>query len=293
MRNPFLSRYRAAVTVIDDAWRAARRAEVAAGVRIRTLEDPNDQGVAVRIFDEVWPQDAGSTAVKSNLLRALIHSGGYISGAFDGDQPVAAALAVVGRHQALNDDGKLGPAGEPASWHTHLHSHMAGVLDDYRNRSIGTAIKLHQRAWALSQGIDTIVWSFDPLVRRNARLNVQKLGTEVRDYLPNFYGDMDDAINAGDPSDRVFAWWVLDGESAVRAAVSPLEPVDPEAFVNARVIATPPDIVALRKSDSAEASGWRLRVREQFLEALGAGFVVVGLDSEGSYVLAEGSVRDH
>ena len=293
MWNPFLSRYRAAVTVIDQAWRAAQRAEDAAGVRIRTLEDPNDQGVAVRIFDEVWPQDSGSTAVKSNLLRALIHSGGYISGAFDGEQPVAAALAVVGRHRTPNSVGEPGPDDEPSTWHTHLHSHMAGVLDAYRNRSIGTAIKLHQRAWALSQGIDTIVWSFDPLVRRNARLNVQKLGTEVRDYMPNFYGEMDDAINAGDPSDRVFAWWVLDGESAVRAAQSPLAAVDPDAFVNAHVIATPDDIVLLRQSDPALALEWRLRVREQFLKALEAGLVVVGLDSDGSYVLAEGSVRDH
>ena len=288
MRNPFLSRYRAAVTVIDEAWRAAERAQDAAGVRIRTLDDPNDQAIAVRIFDEVWPPETGATHVKSNLLRAMIHSGGYVATAFDDDVAVGAALALVGRHRVGD-----GPADDGSSWHTHLHSHMAGVLDDYRNRSIGTAIKLHQRAWALSQGIDTIVWSFDPLVRRNARLNVQKLGTEVRDYMPNFYGEMDDAINAGDPSDRIFAWWVLDGEAAVQAAQSPLSAVDPNAFANAEVVATPDDIVSLRKSDPALALEWRLRVREQFLATLDAGLVVVGLDSEGSYVLAEGSVRDH
>ena len=276
------------MTSTDDAWRAAERAQDAAGVRIRTLDDPNDQAIAVRIFDEVWPPETGATHVKSNLLRAMIHSGGYVAAAFDGDVAVGAALALVGRH-GVGD----GPADDESSWHTHLHSHMAGVLGDYRNRSIGTAIKLHQRAWALSQAIDTIVWSFDPLVRRNARLNVQKLGTEVRDYMPNFYGDMDDAINAGDPSDRVFAWWVLDGESAVRAARSPLSAVDPRAFSGAQVIATPDDIVSLRKSDPAAALEWRLRVREQFLDALGDGLVVVGLDSEGSYVLAEGSVRDY
>jgi len=288
MRNPFLSRYRAAVTVIDEAWRAAERAQDAAGVRIRTLDDPNDQAIAVRIFDEVWPPETGATHVKSNLLRAMIHSGGYVAAAFDDDVAVGAALALVGRHRV--GDGR---ADDGSSWHTHLHSHMVCGLGDHRNRSIGTAIKLHQRAWALSQAIDTIVWSFDPLVRRNARLNVQKLGTEVRDYMPNFYGDMDDAINAGDPSDRVFAWWVLDGEAAVQAAQSPLSAVDPNAFANAEVVATPDDIVSLRKSDPALALEWRLRVREQFLAALDAGLVVVGLDSEGSYVLAEGSVRDH
>ncbi|NDA11910.1 MAG: hypothetical protein EBZ15_04640 [Actinobacteria bacterium] len=166
---------------------------------------------------------------------------------------------------------------------------MAGVVEGYRNRHVGTAIKLHQRAWALSCGIDTVVWSFDPLVRRNARLNVQKLGTHVRDYMPNFYGNMDDAINAGDPSDRVFAWWVLDGESAISAARAPIADVDPADFDEARVIAIPDDIVSLRTSDPDQAREWRMRVREQFLDALERDFSVVGLDSHGSYVLAKDS----
>jgi predicted GNAT superfamily acetyltransferase len=276
-------RYRAAVNLIDDAWQAADRAQDAAGVRIRTLDDPNDQQVAVRIFDQVWPPDSGASHVKANLLRAMILSGGYVAAAYDHDTPVGAALALVGRHRVGE-----GPAEDPTSWHEHLHSHMAGVLDGYRNRSIGTAIKLHQRAWALSQGIDTIVWSFDPLVRRNARLNVQKLGTDVRGYVPNFYGNMDDAINAGDPSDRVFAWWLLDGDTATRAASTPLQPVDPASFDSARVIQTPEDIVELRRTSSDEAQRWRHMVREQFLDAFGAGLSVVGLDADGSYVLARG-----
>ena len=271
------------MTVIDDAWQAARRAQDAAGVQIRTLDDPNDQAVAVRIFDQVWPPDSGATHVKANLLRAMIHSGGYVAAAYHDDTPVGAALALVGRHRVGD-----GPAEDPASWHEHLHSHMAGVLDGYRNRSIGTAIKLHQRAWALSQGIDTIVWSFDPLVRRNARLNVQKLGTHVRGYVPNFYGNMDDAINAGDPSDRVFAWWLLDGEAATQAAATPLPPVDPASFDSVRVIQTPEDIVELRRISNDQAQQWRLTVREQFLDAFDAGLSVVGLDADGSYVLAGG-----
>ena len=274
------------MTVVDDAWGDAQRAQAATGVRIETLEDPNDQAIAVRIFDQVWPPGSGATHVKSNLLRAMIHSGGYVAAAFDGDVPVGAALAIVGRHR----DGD-GPPTEAAAWHTHLHSHMAGVLDEYRNRSIGTAIKLHQRAWALSQGIDTIVWSFDPLVRRNARLNVQKLGTDVRGYVPNFYGDMDDAINAGDPSDRVFAWWALDGATAIHAARAPLPAVDPSLFDTARVIQTPEDIVALRAADPTAALEWRMRVREQFLDAFDNQLSVVGLNHEGSYILAKENAR--
>ena len=275
-----LPRYRAGVVI--DAWRAAEQASERSGVSIRTLEDPNEQVLAVRIFDQVWPLGSGGTNVTSNLFRALIHSGGYASVAIDdrSGEPIGASLAVVGRHRD-----------ERAQWHTHLHSHMAAVLDGDRNRSIGTAIKLHQRAWALSADIDTIVWSFDPLVRRNAWLNLHKLGTEVRRYEPNFYGEMDDAINAGDPSDRVFAWWTLDGDRAISAAKQPLPVIEIPDTDDVRRIRTPEDIVALRHEAPEEAAAWRLRVREEFMDAFGAGFEVIGLDPRGSYVLSKEEQR--
>lgn len=264
----------------DEAWLAADHAAGHAGVRVRTLDDPNDLPLAVRIFDEVWPLESGGNNVMTNLLRALVHSGGYASVAIDAvsDEVVGAALAVMGRHRETPDD-------RDSPWRIHLHSHMAGVVERYRNRSIGTAIKLHQRAWALSMDIDTIVWSFDPLVRRNAWLNLHKLGTEVRGYEPNFYGDMDDAINAGDPSDRVFAWWLLDGDRARAAARAPLPIIERDGNVDARLIPTPEDVVALRRTSPQEALEWRLRVRADFLTAFEEGFDVIGIDEEGSYVL--------
>jgi len=271
---------------LSDVWRAAERAQERAGVVIRTLDDPNEQVIGVRIFDQVWPLGSGATNVTTNLFRALIHSGGYASFAVDSGSgtPVGAALAVLGRHRVAQS-GLLGESG--GRWHTHLHSHMAGVVDGYRNRSIGTAIKLHQRAWALAQDIDTIVWSFDPLVRRNAWLNLHKLGTEVRGYEPNFYGDMDDAINAGDPSDRVFAWWLLDSDRAVAAADGSLPAVHMSDGDHVRRIRTPEDIVDLRRKSPNEAANWRTRVRTEFLEAFAAGFSVAGLDANGSYVLTK------
>jgi len=47
--------------------------------------------------------------------------------------------------------------------------------------------------------------------------------------------------------------------------------------------------VSLRTSDPDQAREWRMRVREQFLDALEHDFSVVGLDSHGSYVLAKDS----
>ncbi|MFM1917368.1 MAG: hypothetical protein RJB01_883, partial [Actinomycetota bacterium] len=146
------------------------------------------------IFDEVWPPVGGGTSVPPNLFIALVHAGGYASVAYIDDVPVGAALGVLGRHRDAQGE-----------WHTHIHSHMAGVLEGFRDRHIGTALKLHQRAWCLAEEIDTVVWTFDPLVKRNARLNIWKLGVTIRGYEVNFYGEMPDAVNAGDPSDRIFA----------------------------------------------------------------------------------------
>ena len=132
------------MTLISEAEHAASSAAQRAGVQVRSLEDPSDLLIAGRLFDEVWPQGPGATHVQSNLMRALVHSGGYVSAAFIDDVPVGAALAVVGRHRVAG-----GSESDPQTWHTHLHSHMAGVIEQYRDRKIGTALKLHQRWWAL------------------------------------------------------------------------------------------------------------------------------------------------
>lgn len=220
---------------------------------------------------------AGGSQVQANLLRAIVHAGGHASAAYVGDQPVAAAFGFCGRHR-----------GADGTWHDLLHSHMAAVLDEYRDRHIGSALKLHQRVWALEQSIPVITWSFDPLVRRNARLNVLKLGVEVRGYEVNFYGDMDDALNSGDPSDRVFAWWVVDSERAARAAgggIEPLTDFEIEADDRRFVIELPDDIVALRSTDPDAARQWRLLVRDRLMSAFADGSVIVGIDSTGNYVL--------
>ena len=147
----------------------------------------------------MWPSPTG-TEVTNNHLRAIEHSGGYVGGAYDGDRMVGACLAFVGRSRS--HDPSVG-------FHTHLHSHMAAVLPEAADRGIGTAIKLHQRAWALQHEIDRIVWTYDPLVRRNARLNLVKLGGVGVEYLVDFYGQMDDDLNRGEPSDRLLLQWDL------------------------------------------------------------------------------------
>ena len=262
--------------IIEQAENALERAEQRSGVIIRALETAQESEVAREIFDQVWPPLGGGTQVPPNLLRAITHAGGYCSAAFlvegGNEVPVAAALGVLGVHQ---------DSGAP---HMHIHSHMAGVVEEYRNRRIGTAIKMHQRLWALRRGIDTIVWTFDPLVSRNARLNLVNLGVTVRGYEVDFYGEMTDTINAGDQSDRVFAWWELASERAIAAARGELSPIN-EIASNQIVVATPGDIVALRVSDPERAREWRRQMRSDLMREFDSGLAIIGVTNNGDYVL--------
>ena len=134
------------------------------------------------LFDEIWAPQDGSSLMHVDLLRALTKSGNYIGGAFDLRSGKLLGACV----------GFFGP---PA--HAELHSHIAGVVPAGLGRSVGFALKLHQRAWALRRRVAVIAWTYDPLICRNAYFNLAKLGARPAEYLPNFYGTMGDAINGG------------------------------------------------------------------------------------------------
>lgn len=65
-----------------------------------------------------------------------------------------------------------------------LHSHVSGVSADARGRGVGRALKRHQRVWALTPGVGTVTWTFDPLLHRNARFDLAVLGAVADGYLP-------------------------------------------------------------------------------------------------------------
>jgi predicted GNAT superfamily acetyltransferase len=258
------------------ARKALQAAESRSEVQIRTATTLAGLDDARMVFDSVWLSSEGGTEVQPNMAQAIIHAGGYCSVAYVGDQPVGAALGFVGRHR---DSG----------WHVHLHSHVAAVLDGFRDRHIGSTIKTHQRVWALENEVPFVVWSFDPLVRRNAYVNLVKLGAQVRGYEIDFYGPMDDVMNAGDPSDRMFAWWEVSSDLAVRAAAGELSAIDLQARSDTGedhlVVALPEDIIALRQSDPDAAKRYRFDVRQQLTDALAAGYRVTGISTNGDYVL--------
>ena len=274
---------------------AARAAAQESGVEVRDLRT-DEMAEASALFAEVWGLGPRESPMEPGLLVALSFSGSYVSGAFDRAGAMVGACA-----------GFLGTA----SGHTLLHSHVAGVRPG-SGRGIGTALKLHQRAWCAEREIATIAWTYDPLIARNAWFNLGRLGAHVEAYLVDFYGRMDDGLNAGEESDRLLVHWPVEPE--VRPAAGTVDPEDapvhaalvvdehgrpephPAVPVGAVAVtlAVPRDVEALRASGDpatrATASAWRSAFRDAYADLHEQGWRVRRFAREGRYVLGRTTV---
>ena len=230
-------------------------------IQVRELDNLQDQDLGRNIFDITWSMDAG-TEITPNLLQAMVHSGSYLSGAFIDNKIVGAAFAFPATNGGL-----------------HLHSHMTAVLPEFRDKGVGYALKIDQWNWAKKKNYSHLSWTFDPLVRRNAKLNIAKLGVDISAYHPNFYGDMPDALNAGDESDRLMVSWITDIDAPkARELITKPETGD-------ILIEIPEDIVAIRSKNQSESMKWRRQVREQFLAAFEKNGKVIGFSANNEYVV--------
>jgi predicted GNAT superfamily acetyltransferase len=230
-------------------------------IKVRKLDNLQDQDFGRKIFDLTWAMDA-ATEITSNLLQAMIYSGSYLSGAFIDNKIVGAAFAFPATNNGL-----------------HLHSHMTAVLPEFRDQGAGYALKIDQWEWAKRNNYSALSWTFDPLVRRNAKLNIAKLGVDISEYLPNFYGDMTDALNAGDESDRLMVTWRTDLEAPkARELIT-----NPE--LDDILIEIPEDIVAIRTKNQSESMKWRRQVREKFMAAFEKNGKVIGFSTNSEYVV--------
>ncbi|PRY44697.1 GNAT family N-acetyltransferase [Umezawaea tangerina] len=275
---------------LDQAVHTAAVAARAAGVSVRDLAHLAELNQVVGLFATIWGRVA-NPPVTIELLRAFTKAGNYVAGAFSGDLLVGACVGFV-----------HAPAGDA------LHSHIAGVSGAAAGRSVGFALKLHQRAWALERGLSEIAWTFDPLVARNAYFNLVKLGARPAEYLTNFYGPMVDAINGDQDSDRLLVRWPLRDRAVVLAstgdavgtvaadelaagavvAVGVGEDGGPVPGVldgETSLVAVPPDVEGLRSADPVLAGRWRLAVREALTGLVERGGRIDGFDRAGWYVV--------
>jgi predicted GNAT superfamily acetyltransferase len=267
--------------VARQAWELAHRAAAAAGVELRPLRTLDDCDAIIRVMTATWGE---GQSVPREMIRALADSGNVPHGAFAGQELIGFVLGWTGV------DEREGP---------HVHSHMLAALPDRRHRGVGYALKLAQRADALERGIALARWTFDPLVARNAYFNLHKLGAVADRFERNFYGEMTDALNSDDRSDRLLVRWALDREPGPRSVGRPagddvvLRREDERPRVVGRpsgslaVVEVPPEHRELRERDPALAISWRDAVAEALEACLGRGMVALAFDRERSaYVFA-------
>lgn len=267
-----------------DARALAQDACAGAGLVIREAHDPAVCDDIVEVLSAVWSKP-DQPIIDPALLIAMTHAGNLSFLASREGRSVGAAV------------GFCGPPGMP------FHSHIVGLLPESTGRGLGQAIKLYQRAWCLERGITVMTWTFDPLVGRNAYFNIQRLGARPAEYLPEFYGAMNDSINTGQLSDRMFMRWELTSQPPALGAApaardaegahSAIADVDgrpsgyraPENTDAAVTLAVPRNIEGLRREDAELAHEWRLQTRAAFAELFAQGWVVTGFTRSSQYVL--------
>lgn len=178
----------------------------------------------------------------------------------------------------------------------YLCSHMMGIREGWRHCGVGEKLKRAQAAAAKAAGYSLITWTYDPLESVNGNLNIGKLGAVCSTYIINCYGEMNDAINQGLPSDRFqVAWWleqpkVLMPQGTEYQAVpwrlsgkGRAEPVGPadlaDVFLDMAAVVTvaaPADFQNIKVQDLELAKTWRQVTRQVFVQMFAAGWAVAG-----------------
>jgi predicted GNAT superfamily acetyltransferase len=227
---------------------------MSAGIVIRKCAGIEEFQRCVTLQREIWGEE-DLEVEPATLFVVAAETGGQVLGAFDGGRLVGYTLALVGF-----TNGQV-----------FLHSHMTGVLGEYRNRGVGRALKLFQREEALSRGIQLIVWTFDPLETRNAHFNLNRLGAIARKYLPNFYGLTSSPLHMRLPTDRLWAeWWLASARVADLVG-------EPEAASSAARIELPAELDRWKRSDPGEVAKVQSRIREEFTSWFARGYAAVGV----------------
>jgi predicted GNAT superfamily acetyltransferase len=173
------------------------------GIRILRLESLEEMVEVERLQGIIWGYGRKDFdfPYPARALFALSESGGLVNAAVNEGQVVGFSVSWIGRVKSIGG--------------IYLHSQLLGVLKEFRGREIGFELKMHQREYALSNDINLIRWTFDPLLAPNARLNLHKLGAYSIRFQTEYYGKLRSQLVHGS-SDRLWAEWDVSLKGARR-----------------------------------------------------------------------------
>ncbi len=266
---------------------------------VRDLDSLDEFRQCVEMQKEIWGAEFVEL-VPASILRAAVEIGGVAAGAFTSDGTLAGFVFGL---TGVKD-------GRPTHW-----SDILAVRRVNRGQRLGERMKRHQRDVLLARGVENVWWTFDPLESRNAHLNINRLGANALDYLPDYYGTTASALHDGIGTDRLLVHWEI-GATADTAggrttthslsrlsadvvpAINPtrfttdgLECLSPDLGLDAPRIGLeiPRDIQSLKQRSPALARRWRARTRSALQHYLAGGYRITHFDSSGGrsfYVLS-------
>jgi predicted GNAT superfamily acetyltransferase len=254
------------------------------GITIRRVDTTDEYDACVRMQHAIWGDDF-TEIVPATMLKVTQQIGGVTAGAFDaGGRLLGFVFGMMG---AI--DGKL------VHW-----SDLLAVHPDARNKGLGRRLKLFQRELLLPLGVDRMFWTYDPLVAKNAYLNIVRLGARPTAYVVDMYGaDTHSALHGGIGTDRFVVAWDLttEGGANARAAAATEDAegrkapiVNALAPANARGAApaaelpdvdvirveVPADLDAVIDRDVSAASRLRETTRRVFTHYMDRGYRITG-----------------
>ncbi|MFF2455487.1 GNAT family N-acetyltransferase [Peribacillus simplex] len=242
--------------------------------RIEELEDVR------KLESDIWGEN---DSIPTHQTITAVKNGGLVLGAYCEEKLIGFQYSFPGFN------------GQTA----YLCSHILGIDEQFRNKGIGEKLKLAQREEALKLGFSLITWTYDPLESINGYLNIAKLGGACSTYIANCYGEMEDLLNSGIPSDRFLVEWHIGKKETTDSSGRGI-PLDfaiensliqwetnekglpdpsftlplPEQNGDTAFVAIPKDFRTIRVTNSQAATEWRMKTRDTFTDLFQQGWEV-------------------
>lgn len=164
-------------------------------MEILTINDSSEIKKFMDVIESAWESE-NAIYQFYDTLHSMAYHGGFLLGAYDNGKIIGMSFSYPGFRKNK----------------VYLYSHMTGVIKDKKYSGIGYELKMKQKKLAIEYGYDLIAWTFDPMMSLNAYFNLNKLGAFSRTYIDNFYGEMNDGLNKGVPTDRLVAEWYINDD---------------------------------------------------------------------------------
>lgn len=251
---------------------------------IRPFASHDERAECVRIQDEIWGEGF-TERVPSAILLVGQKIGGVSAGAFTR----VGSGTTAGQHEPRMVGFVFGMSGLKDGRLVHW-SDMLAVRPEAQGRGLGRALKHFQRDACQRIGVETMYWTYDPFVAKNAYLNLNQLGASIDEFVPNMYGlRTASPVHGSLGTDRFVAAWNVSTEPRplpsdqalldrvpVAAAGPGDGPSDLEQLPDAETVAVriPADYHRLLEQDLERARPWRAAARRAFLHYFPLGFRV-------------------